>query len=602
MCGDSTIDNRTIVWALLAALLLCGYGCRDEDVAGAAGDTGGLADALTDDMACTAYCLGKVCGDDGCGGSCGECDEGAACTDYGQCACIPNCEEKVCGNDGCGNTCGDCPGPQDNCIEGTCSCKSKCGETECGDIGINGANCLAVGVCAVGGVTASGIEEQGEFIWVCNYGQVVGDEGQEETVCDGKDNDCDVLIDEELDWEASNACSKLGVCDSPLLTASCEGEDGWYCLYALISEWEPEETSCDQLDNDCDGYVDEVACDVGEPCEDATNCVSGVCNLTPSGWDAFCSYALNYCVYISPYTGIVGIVDTGKAACADEKTAVLCGNGSWFKKADCSGASPVCWEGNCQVCAPGSLKCDGNNVVKCNSEASGWDNQKVCGEGTFCVGAGTCHTDSEFAISTVNLSPGQSINVDPKVASSASGGFSVVFTARSFPNGLETDILWRQFSSETTPIDIEEELVNKVVAGKQINADIDNFPREEGGYVVVWQDTNGPGEESEGWDIVAQILPEAGPAALPDSDTRILVNTTTDGSQTSPTVVAMVDGIFMVAWEHGEDGVDEPDIFAQRFSPDGSKFGDEFQVNTFFLYEQRFPALTRLADTGAAAI
>ena len=52
---------------------------------------------------CVPDCLGKQCGDDGCGGSCGECPTGQACQDDGTClGCTPECAGKACGDDGCG--------------------------------------------------------------------------------------------------------------------------------------------------------------------------------------------------------------------------------------------------------------------------------------------------------------------------------------------------------------------------------------------------------------------------------------------------------------------------------------------------------------------
>jgi len=209
--------------------------------------------------------------------------------------------------------------------------------------------------------------------------------------------------------------------------------------------------------------------------------------------------------------------------------------------------------------------------------------------------------NDEFEISTVNLSPGQSIHIHPKVAPSPGGGFAVVYTVRSFSGGSQTDLVWRRYDSQIEPVGIVEAVVNEVVSGDQNNADIDNFPRDEGGYVVVWQDSYGPGEDTDVWDIVAQILPEAGPAALPDSDTRILVNTTTAGNQTSPTVVCMADGTFMVAWEHDANGGDDPEIYGQRFDPAGNMFGDEFLINTNLANDQRYPVLARLSDTGVVA-
>ena len=48
-----------------------GYDFGDEDGSDGAG--------------CTPDCEGKECGADGCGGSCGECEVGMECDDYGQC-------------------------------------------------------------------------------------------------------------------------------------------------------------------------------------------------------------------------------------------------------------------------------------------------------------------------------------------------------------------------------------------------------------------------------------------------------------------------------------------------------------------------------------
>lgn len=67
---------------------------------------------------CTPDCEGWVCGDDGCGGTCGECQGQDVCTE-GLCVCIPDCEEKECGQDGCDGLCGECP-DEHKCEAGVC--------------------------------------------------------------------------------------------------------------------------------------------------------------------------------------------------------------------------------------------------------------------------------------------------------------------------------------------------------------------------------------------------------------------------------------------------------------------------------------------------
>jgi hypothetical protein len=72
--------------------------------------------------ACTPSCSGKVCGPDGCGGTCGSCATGTCNDATGQCvaACTPNCTGRVCGPDGCGGTCGTCSTGTCNDATGQC--------------------------------------------------------------------------------------------------------------------------------------------------------------------------------------------------------------------------------------------------------------------------------------------------------------------------------------------------------------------------------------------------------------------------------------------------------------------------------------------------
>jgi len=94
-------------------------------------------------------CDGKECGDDGYGGSCGECGQ-YLCV-YGSCVCMPDCDGKQCGFDGCGGSCGKCD-DDDACVEGACVCQPACDGMECGDNGCDG-NC---GECGNGDVCEGG--------------------------------------------------------------------------------------------------------------------------------------------------------------------------------------------------------------------------------------------------------------------------------------------------------------------------------------------------------------------------------------------------------------------------------------------------------------
>jgi hypothetical protein len=95
---------------------------------------------------CIPSCAGLICGDDGCGGSCGTCNGGQQICVNGACQCAPACDGKVCGTDGCGGSCGICLGSQDSCAQGKCVCLPDCNDSGCGSDGCGGS----CGTCDAG--------------------------------------------------------------------------------------------------------------------------------------------------------------------------------------------------------------------------------------------------------------------------------------------------------------------------------------------------------------------------------------------------------------------------------------------------------------------
>lgn len=80
------------------------------------------------DSSCVPDCTGRVCGSNGCGGSCGTCKPNEVCQG-GVCLCVPDCAGRECGPDGCGGTCKPgCPAGVSCLDTGTCAKSGPCKE------------------------------------------------------------------------------------------------------------------------------------------------------------------------------------------------------------------------------------------------------------------------------------------------------------------------------------------------------------------------------------------------------------------------------------------------------------------------------------------
>ena len=181
-------------------------------------------------------------------------------------------------------------------------------------------------------------------------------------ICDGLDNDCNGLIDDNLTRSCQNACgSGFEICQAGAWTA-CTAR-------------QPAAETCNNIDDDCDGQIDNG---LTRPCSTACGsgnerCVAGqwvFCDAQKpkpeecNGLDDDCDGQIDNGLTPKPCTGACG---EGTATCV---------NGAW---GGCSGPQPKAEE-----CNGKDDDCDGriDNDVKRSCRTA-------CGEGTETCTAGT---------------------------------------------------------------------------------------------------------------------------------------------------------------------------------------------------------------------
>ncbi|GHC59793.1 calcium-binding protein [Neogemmobacter tilapiae] len=117
----------------------------------------------------------------------------------------------------------------------------------------------------------------------------------------------------------------------------------------------------------------------------------------------------------------------------------------------------------------------------------------------------------------------------------------------------------------------------------------------DGRFVITWTDFSGTAGDTTDAAIRAQVFNADGSKA----GAEILVNSTTKGRQSDPSVTLLADGGLVIAWADLSLSADDASgaaIRAQVFAADGSKAGAEFLVNTTTAGNQAILAITTLSD------
>lgn len=304
---------------------------------------------------------------------CKACTSDTQCGSSGKCAafddgnyCTQDCSENECKG---GYVCAENDveangGFAEQCVpeSGACDCTPDLyGETRPCLSGNDFGQCFGTETC-----------EQGQGWSNCTALEPM------EEMCNGQDDDCDGIADEEL--SQGEACSD-GPCDGVLI---CSGVEGWACTAQV-----PGDELCDYVDNDCDGQTDEDFKDetsgaymtldncgsCGKSCINAFPNATAKCDGTgepPQCIVATCDagfFALNEFQCIPQAADLCQPCATdsdcifGDALCLELTDGLYCGKACEVEE-DCpAGYSCQDFDGN-QQCAPvgGTCGCDGTNL------------------------------------------------------------------------------------------------------------------------------------------------------------------------------------------------------------------------------------------------
>ncbi len=177
----------------------------------------------------------------------------------------------------------------------------------------------------------------------------------------------------------------------------------------------------------------------------------------------------------------------------------------------------------------------------------------------------------------------------PSVGVDAEGDFVAVWQSTSYsgPDTSFRGIVGQRYNANGTRVGVQFQ-VNSYTTGEQINTKVASGP--DGDFVVVWQSYGSFSSDSFGSSIQGQRY---NPNGTPEGG-QFQVNSFEPGFQTSPAVAADAQGSFVVVWESNfADGTDtsENSIQAQRFDANGAPVGVQFQVNTYTTSSQKRAAV-----------
>ncbi len=174
----------------------------------------------------------------------------------------------------------------------------------------------------------------------------------------------------------------------------------------------------------------------------------------------------------------------------------------------------------------------------------------------------------------------------PFVTMGQDGTYLVTWAAQG-TGTIGQDILCRRFDSSDEPIE-DAFMANSTQEWNQHSPKAAIAP--DGSFAVVWTSDNQDNDGSSG--VVVQYFDASGTPVAQEYE----IHDHTDDDQNRPSVGALPDGAFMLAWESLSQDGDSWGIYARRFDPTAQDQTDAFQVNSYTTQNQERPNLAAAAN------
>ncbi len=539
------------------------------DVPGLDGELPGNDGGPDAEGGCIPDCLGKSCGGDGCGGSCGACQDGCSCVN-GSCSCIPTCGDGQCNGtetcDSCALDCG-CSVPDEVCDLGTCI---PCG-TFCGNYG---KSCGTFATCECGGCGCGQVCSAGQCIFNACNGKVCGDDG-----CGGSCGTCPAGLTcfggackecedgNAVDWDGCNN-GKIVEFRVNKVTGGSQRRASVAVLSggSFVIAWESDGTGCDSFD-----VVAQM--------------------FSPQGGKTGSEIKINQKTTLTQQLPRLAALDNDRFVAVWESE--LAGGADSFDIAGRildSGAAPVIDEIKVNTVA---AQYQGNPLAVAFGEGDGfivvWDSDGQDGS----VAGVYARRFSESGVP---------VEVKEFQANTYTSGWQGRPAAATCLDG-STQIFWESDGQDGSSYGVygqavlgtgsfyqSEFKVNTTSAGDQ------SGPAAAGidicGTLVAWASTSADGNS---WAVASQLLTAGGVKSGPE----VLVSPYSQVSVGSVAAAYQLTGGFVVAYQRCAVTAPEGEacnVHLQRLDGTGMKTGAELKVNQYTTFHQRIPAVATFED------